>query len=93
MATRVVRTICRHPRRRFDMRCPVSEPLEDLLNDLAGGGWTSHFNEIDAAAAKSLLARCTNCDGRVCFDYVGMKSTSSYRAFWICERCGHWTEV
>lgn len=53
----------------------------------------THFNAVDAAAARSALARCTDCDGRGCFDYVGMKSENSYRAFWICGRCGHWTEV
>ena len=75
------------------MRCPAVEPLEDLLDELHAAGWSSHFNDIDAAAAKSPLARCTNCDRRGSFEYVGMKSECSYRAFWICARCGHWTEV
>lgn len=79
--------------RSSDMRCGRREPLQDLLNELAREGWERYFNEIDAAAAASLLARCTNCDARGSFDYVGMRSERSYRAFWICRRCGHWTEV
>ncbi len=76
-----------------DMKCPHNEALEDLLDKLRATCWISHFNGVDAAAARSPLARFTNCDERGSFDYVGMRSESSYRAFWICGRCGHWTEV
>jgi hypothetical protein len=75
------------------MHCPRVASLEGLLDDLEQAGWERDFDEIDAAAAKSLLVHCTNCEGRGCFEYVGMKSVTSYRAFWICDRCGHWTEV
>lgn len=75
------------------MNCPRMQSLEELLGELERGGWDRHFNEVDAAAAASPLACCTNCEGRACFDYVGMSSESSYRAFWTCRRCGHWTEV
>lgn len=76
-----------------DMRCPTGEPLYDVLDELERAGWERHFNDVDAAAAASLLARCTNCESRGCFGYVGMSSENSYRAFWSCRRCGHWTEV
>lgn len=75
------------------MRCPMTEPLEAVLDELERSGWEPHFNAVDGKAATSLLARCTNCESRGCFHYVGMKSETSYRAFWSCRRCGHWTEV
>ena len=79
--------------RTSDMQCPHVESLEDLLAELDGSGWGRHFDDIDASAARSLLAYCTNCGGRGCFDYVGLRQGDEYRAFWTCARCGHWTEV
>lgn len=69
------------------------EPLQELLDELSEAGWTPHLESVDAAEAKSPLARCTNCDRRGSFDYIGIRSESSYRAFWVCTWCGHWTEV
>lgn len=76
-----------------DMACPTSHPLEALLDELADAGFEGHFNEVDASMARSPFSVCTNCTSRGRFTYTGMKSDTSYRAFWSCRHCGHWMEV
>lgn len=76
-----------------DMTCPEEIALDSLIDELADAGYEAHFNEIDARMARSPFSRCTNCGVRARFTYTGMKSESSYRAFWACRSCGHWMEV
>jgi hypothetical protein len=76
-----------------DMTCPLSHPLEELLEELADQGYDAQLDEIDARVARSPFCKCTNCGARGRFNYTGMKSARSYRAFWSCRACGHWVEV
>ena len=76
-----------------DMTCPLNESLVELLDVLADQGFEAHFNEIDARMAQSPFCKCTNCGAGGRFTYTGMKSETSYRAFWTCRACGHWVEV
>jgi hypothetical protein len=77
----------------LDMSCPLTDPLDELLADLRAVGFTDLVNPIDAAMGQSPLVTCTNCGDRGHFEAKGMKSETSYRAFWICETCAHWVEV
>ena len=86
-------TTCAGCRGASDMRCPASSPLDSLLDELADAGYEAHFNAIDARMACSPFSRCTNCGARGRFTYTGMKTDTSYRAFWSCRSCGHWMEV
>lgn len=86
-------TTCEGCRRESDMACPTLAPLDELIDELADAGYDAHFNEIDAQMARSPFTRCTNCGVRGRFTYTGMKSETSYRAFWSCRSCGHWMEV
>jgi hypothetical protein len=76
-----------------DMTCPHEHPLDVLLEELSASGYTSHHDEIDARFARSGLVRSSNCGGRGCFLYRGVRRGRSMRAFWSCRRCGHWVEV
>ena len=87
------RVVCKRCSRDSDMTCPTDESLEALLDALYDQGYEAHFNEIDARGARSPFSVCTNCRARARFTYVGLKTESSYRAFWSCRSCGHWLEV
>jgi hypothetical protein len=65
----------------------------DVIDGLADHGYDAHFKEIDACLARNPFSLCTNCRARAGLTYVGMRSESSYRAFWSCRSCRHWTEV
>lgn len=84
---------CHGCRRDSDMRCPASDSLDALLDELADSGFEPHFNEIDARMPCSPFRRCANCRARGRFTYTGMRSETAYRAFWSCRSCGHWMEV
>ncbi len=76
-----------------DMKCPISEALDRLLDELADEGYEGWFNEIDARLAESGMSVCTNCGERGRFAYRGVRRAASYRAFWTCRACCHWVEV
>lgn len=92
MGTRA-RTSCKRCGRDSDMTCPVTEPLEALLDALTNEAYEAHFNEIDEQMARSQLSLCTNCGARGNLTFTGMKNDERYRAFWTCRACGHWIEV
>ena len=87
------RTSCKRCGRGSDMTCPVTDSLDELIEQLSHEGYEPHYNEIDEQMASSQLSVCTNCGDRGNFTSTGMKSQASYRAFWTCRTCSHWTEV
>ena len=47
MATRTDRSPCKRCGRDSDMTCPVTDPLDKLIEQLSHEGYEPHDNEID----------------------------------------------
>ena len=76
-----------------DMTCPADQPLANLITRLTKAGYEKEIHVVDAMWAKSPLVECSNCGSRGGFDALGFRKKNSVRAFWLCRRCAHWTEV